>query len=120
MDRPNRRPKDQPTVVEVAGQSPPEVVPALAVWWTDFNSELRAPEDADSARARPTTHHRAAVTAHRVELGHCHLLAAQLPIALGQLYGRWRLGKRGDQVRNHAELLLHSGKQEALVRQCAK
>ena len=46
LDRPERRPNDWLTAAKVAGQSPLGVAPDLAVWWTDFNGELRAPHDA--------------------------------------------------------------------------
>ena len=48
-NRTERRPKDRPTTVAVAGQSPPREAPDLVVRWTDFNGELRAPHDAKRA-----------------------------------------------------------------------
>ena len=49
LDRPEHRPKDRPTTVAVAGQSPLEATSDMAVRWTDFNGELRALRDAEKA-----------------------------------------------------------------------
>ena len=49
LDRPKCRHKDRPTAAEVEGQSPLGAAPDLAVPWTDFNGELRAPDDAKKA-----------------------------------------------------------------------
>ena len=49
LDRPEHRPKDWPTAAEVAGQLPLGAASDLAVWWTDFNGELQAPDDAKKA-----------------------------------------------------------------------